>query len=207
MNFYVVYKKENSHQSSDDEEEVDTCNPPAPQKPANQSDSIDNNMIQVSVSTPKQPSSPIQEFQTSVSPIPAKRIRTRGRAHICGGPSVSQVPQTQVEQRKRNPKNDTSDSSDDNAEVDDSDNDDNNNVDSFEWNDTPTPLRQFPFIGTPGVKVEPADITSHLECLKFFFLDNVISNVVEYTNSYAETMQNLPEIRRRMDESSSSLFS
>ena len=100
-----------------------------------------------------------------------------------------------------------SDSSDDNVVVDDSDNDDNNNVDSFEWNDTHRPLRQFQFIGTPVVKVEPADITSHLECLKLFLSDNVLSNIVEYTNSYAETMQNLPEIRRRMDESSSSLFS
>ena len=93
MNFYVVYKKESSHQSSDDEEEVDTYNPPAPQPPANQSNSIDNNIIQASAPTPQQPSSLLQEFQTSVSPIPAKRIRTRGGAHICGGRSVSQVPQ------------------------------------------------------------------------------------------------------------------
>ena len=183
MNFYVVYKKESSHQSSDDEEEVDTYNPAALQPPANQSNSIDNNIIQRSASTPQQPSSPLQEFQTSVSPVPAKRIRTRGGAHICGGrnvsqvpqqPStplqeyqtsvspipakrirtregahicggrgVSQVPQARVESRKRNLQNGTGDSSDDNAEVDDSDNDDKNNADSFEWNDTPRPWRQF----------------------------------------------------------------
>ena len=93
-----------------------------------------------------------------------------------------------LNQEKETHKTIQSDSSDDNVEVDDSDNDDNNNVDSFEWNDTPRPLRQFQFIGTPVVKVEPADITSHLECLKLFLSDNVISNIVEYTNSYAETM-------------------
>ena len=43
MNSYVVYKKE-SHQSSDDEG-VDTYNPPAPESPADQSISIDNNVI------------------------------------------------------------------------------------------------------------------------------------------------------------------
>ena len=56
----------------------------------------------------------------------------------------------------------TSDSPDDNAEVDDSDNNNNNNVGLFEWNYTPRPLSQFQFIGKPGVKAEPADITSHL---------------------------------------------
>ena len=143
MNFYVVYKKESSHQSSDDEEEVDTYNPPALQPPANQSNSVDNNIIQRSASTPQQPSTPLQEYQTSVSPIPAKRIRTREWAHICGGRGVPQVPQAHVESRKRNLQNGTGDSSDDNAEVDDSDNDDKNNADSFEWNDTPRPWRQF----------------------------------------------------------------
>ena len=174
MNSYVVYKKE-SHQSSDDEG-VDTYNPPAPESPADQSISIDNNVIQASASTPVQPSSPLQEFQMSVSPIPAKRIRTRGGAHNCGGRSVSQVSQIRVESRKKSPPNDTSDSSDDNAEVDDSDKEDN--IDLFEWNDTPRPLRQSQFIGTPGVKREPADITSHLECLKLFLSDNVILNIV-----------------------------
>ena len=106
----------------------------------------------------------------SVSPIPAKPICTRGGAHNCGGHSVSQVPQAKVISRKRNTQNNTSDSSDDNAEVDGSGNDGNNNVDSFEWDDTPRPLCQFQFI----VKVEPADIISRLECLKLLLSDNVI---------------------------------
>ena len=59
INFYVVYKRESSHQSSSDEEGVDTYNAPAPQPHANQFNSIDNNIIQASVSTPLQPSSPI----------------------------------------------------------------------------------------------------------------------------------------------------
>ena len=42
--------------------------------------------------------------------------------------------------------------------------------------------------------------------MKLFLSGNVISNIIEYTNRYAETMQNLPEIRC-MDESSGSLFS
>ena len=42
--------------------------------------------------------------------------------------------------------------------------------------------------------------------MKLFLPGNVISNIVEYTNRYAETMQNLPEIRY-MDESLRSLFS
>ena len=93
----LLTKKESSQQSLGDEEGVDTYNPPAPQPTANQSNSIDNNIIQTSASTPLQPSRPLQEFQTSVSPIPAKRIRTRGGAHTCGGRSVFQVSQTQVE--------------------------------------------------------------------------------------------------------------
>ena len=40
------------------------------------------------------PSSPLQELQTSITPIPAQRIRTRGGAHTCGGRGASQVPQT-----------------------------------------------------------------------------------------------------------------
>ena len=83
MNFYVVYKKESSHQSSEDEEEVDTYSPTAPPTtPANQSNNIDSNIIQSSTSTPQKPSSPLQEFQMSVLPVPAKRICTRGGAHI-----------------------------------------------------------------------------------------------------------------------------
>ena len=78
-------------------------NPPVPQPPTNKSNSIDKNIIQESASTPLQPSSPLQEFRTSVSPIPAKRIHTNGGAHTCGGRSISQVPQNQLESRKRNP--------------------------------------------------------------------------------------------------------
>ena len=100
----------------------------------------------------------------------------------------------QVESWKINPQHDISNSSDKNAEVDDSD-----NIDLFECNDTPRPFHQFQFIGTTDVKVEPADITSHLECLKLFLSDNVASSIVEYTNSHTETMQNLPEIRKCMD--------
>ena len=42
---------------------------------------------------------------------------------------------------------------------------------------------------------------------KIAFVRHVISSIVEYTNSYAKTKQNLPEKRRRTDESSRSLFS
>ena len=92
MNFYVVHKNERG----DNEEEVDTYSPPVPlSTPTNQSNSIDNNIIQTSASTPQQPSSPLQDFQTSVSPIPSKRIGTRAGAHYCGGHSVSQVLQAQ----------------------------------------------------------------------------------------------------------------
>ena len=41
----LLTKKESSQQSLGDEEGVDTYNPPAPQPTANQSNSIDNNII------------------------------------------------------------------------------------------------------------------------------------------------------------------
>ena len=202
----MVYKIEGSPQSSDDEE-VDTYNHPRqPIATNDQSFIIDS--IQPSVSTPQHLNSPLQEFQ--ISPIPAKRIRTRG-VRTRGGRGGGQIGSTrapyriQVESQSNNTnQNDTSDSSD-NVEVD-SDTDNIRNVDLFEWNDTPRSLRQHQFLGTPGVKIRPEDITSHLECLMLFLSDNVISNIVEYTNSYPATMQSLPEIRRRMDESSRSLF-
>ena len=67
MNFSVVYKKESSHQSSGNEKKY----------------------IRAML-----PSSPLHKLQTSIIPIPAQRILTRGGAHTCGGRSASQVPQT-----------------------------------------------------------------------------------------------------------------
>ena len=227
MDAYVISKTENSPESTDDEE-VYTCRPPetpTPERsnPANSpTPGCSTDTANGDTSTPQQPENTQEdEISPPVSPV-RKRIRCRGgigrarglrtrggRGNARGG---YRGRENRVQAQFRNLENDIqNDNDDENRSSDSSDennlNDDNNDdADLFVWNDTSRPLRQFQFIGTPGVKVQPDDITSHLECLKLFLSDNVISNIVRYTNSYAETMQNLPEIRRRMDESARSLF-
>ena len=44
------------------------------------------------------------------------------------------------------------------------------------------PFRQFQFTGEPGVKVVPNDPTCPLSILKTFLTNDVINNIVLYTN-------------------------
>ena len=105
--------------------------------------------------------------------------------------------------------------------IDSSDSSDNNNpadviipvndpssFDEFIWDDNKRGKREFPFSGTPGIKVQAEDIDSPLFVLKTFIIitKEIVSDIVKYTNSYAEIIINHPKIQERMKQSARGLF-
>ena len=62
-----------------------------------------------------------------------------------------------------------------------------NPEDIFIWDDNRRERREFSFTGTPGVKVQPSGPTCPLSVVKSFLTDDIIKQVVEYTNAYADT--------------------
>ena len=84
--------------------------------------------------------------------------------------------------------------------------DDPSSVDEFIWDDNRRRKREFTFSGTPDIKVQAEDIDSPLSFLKTFITKEIISDIVKYTNSYAEIMINHPKIQERMKQSTRTLF-
>ena len=66
--------------------------------------------------------------------------------------------------------------------------------------------RRFEFTGTPSVNINPVIPDSPLAFLKTFITDELVDNIVLFTNRYADIMKNTPEIQARMEEKSRSLF-
>ena len=87
-----------------------------------------------------------------------------------------------------------------------SDDDDNDGNDEVHWDNIARDYRQFGFMGEPGVKVQPDDITCPLEVLKTFLTDEIMNDIVTYTNEYAELLKLLDPVIERMNESRRSLF-
>ena len=58
-------------------------------------------------------------------------------------------------------------------------------LDDFTWNDNNRDYREFLFAGASGVKINVDDPTCPLSILKTFLSDELINNVVLFTNTYA----------------------
>ena len=67
--------------------------------------------------------------------------------------------------------------------------------------------RRFNFTSTPGVNILPEDSTSPRSILKMFLSDELIDNIVNFTNSYAEMMMSDTNIQVQMNTKQRSLFS
>ena len=59
-------------------------------------------------------------------------------------------------------------------------------IDDFTWSDDNRDYREFLFAGPSGVKINLDDTTCPLSILKTFLTDELISNIVLFTNTYAE---------------------
>ena len=59
-------------------------------------------------------------------------------------------------------------------------------IDDFTWSDDNRDYREFLFAGPSGVKINLDDTTFPLSILKTFLTDELISNIVLFTNTYAE---------------------
>ena len=66
--------------------------------------------------------------------------------------------------------------------------------------------RSFQFTGKPGVKVMPSDPASPISILKIFIGDSLKENIVEYTNIYANILQNNSEIQERIANKNRSIY-
>ena len=76
-----------------------------------------------------------------------------------------------------------------------------------EWkNECRSSNRSFQFTSKPGVKVMPSDPVSPISILKTFIGDSLIKNIVEYTNTYPNILQNNPEIQKRIANKSRSIY-
>ena len=75
------------------------------------------------------------------------------------------------------------------------------------WDSPVWPKRRFNFTSTPGVNILPEDSTSPLSILKMFLSDELIDNIVNFTNSYAEMMRSDPNILPQMNTKQRLLFS
>ena len=72
------------------------------------------------------------------------------------------------------------------------------NVDVSTWTNNSRPFQEFEFIGLPGVKVAPHDHICPLSILKTFLTDEVISNIVLYTNTYAALLKISPSFTEKV---------
>ena len=74
-----------------------------------------------------------------------------------------------------------------------------NSVDDvFSWNNNMQPFHEFQFTGEPGVKVVPNDPTCPLSILKTFLTNDVINNIVLYTNTYAAILKLSPSFTEKV---------
>ena len=76
----------------------------------------------------------------------------------------------------------------------------------LKWDGTPRAYREFPFLGLPGVNIFLEDSTCSLDTLKLFLTDELIENLVTYTNSYADIMINTTRIQERMNKQNRNIF-
>lgn len=58
--------------------------------------------------------------------------------------------------------------------------------------------RSFQFTGKQCAKVMPFDPASPISILKTFVGDHLLENIVEYTNTYANILQNNPKIQEQI---------
>ena len=72
------------------------------------------------------------------------------------------------------------------------------NLDVFTWTNNSRPFQEFEFIGLPEVKVGPRDHICPLSILKTFLTDEVISNIVLYTNIYAALLKLSPSFTEKV---------
>ena len=66
--------------------------------------------------------------------------------------------------------------------------------------------RQFRFTEMPGVNVLPEDCTSPMSILKTFLTDELVQEIVDSTNKYADILKQDPQIQAKMDAYHRSLF-
>ena len=66
------------------------------------------------------------------------------------------------------------------------------------WSDTVRAKRRFNFQGIPGAHAEPYDFSSPLAFLKTFITDELVENIVNFTNKYADIIINDPAIQARV---------
>ena len=76
----------------------------------------------------------------------------------------------------------------------------------FIWNDNFRGPREFNFSGTPGVQNISDNPSCPLTVLKTFLTDEIICNIVTFTNTYVEVMKNTPNIMERLQQTERSVF-
>ena len=76
-----------------------------------------------------------------------------------------------------------------------------------EWkNEDRRSNRSFQFTGKPGVKVISSAPASPISILKIFIGDSLIEGIVEYTSTYANILQNNPEIQEQIANKNRSIY-
>ena len=84
--------------------------------------------------------------------------------------------------------------------------DDLSSVGEFIWGDNKSRKREFTISRTPGIKVQTEPIDSPLSVLKTFVTQEIVSDIVKYTNNYADIKINHPRIQERMEQKTRTLF-
>ena len=74
------------------------------------------------------------------------------------------------------------------------------------WDSPKRTKRQFPFTSILGAHIQPDDLISPLSILKTFLSDQLIDNIADFTNRYAELMMKDPDIQAHMNIKQRSLF-
>ncbi|XP_012565096.1 piggyBac transposable element-derived protein 4-like [Hydra vulgaris] len=85
-------------------------------------------------------------------------------------------------------------------------NNDNGNSNIFIWDDIPRQQREFPFAAINKVNKVPEKHDCPLAVLKTFLTDDIINNIVQYTNRYVQLAKLTPEIIQKMETKKRSCF-
>ena len=79
-------------------------------------------------------------------------------------------------------------------------------MDDFEWDDNHQSYQELPFTGVPGLSIEPYNRACCLSILKLFLNDELIENIVDCTNKYAEIIKQVPAIKVKMTNNPRSVY-
>ena len=142
--------------------------------------------------------SSLQTLPSVEAPVSSQFIDIANNINNVASPNINKVPSPNIFVTRQVPQNNNNNK---NYHV-------NNYIDlnEFHWNSNGRGPREFHFTGTSGVKNINDDTSCPLSVLKTFLTDDLISNVVKFTNAYVAIMKQSQVGKEKLNKTDRSMF-